>query len=229
MQIPHLRLQTPTSPQSWNPFFQNSIAICSTNPLKARSVEMRALNSWNCWKTCRHQILTNEDFENGQLGLGAAVTNNSKNIVFLHYLKWSGRFLKNVALSKPASQILFYHNLATVPDIKLSIIAKGTKNLPMFQWGFFLVKTRYFKKVELNRSKSMTVCAGLWEVDSWAARNPTSTSASTSFNLPDLRNQQPTITNGYDNQPTNIPTKTNYPNATNSRSTNQPASQTASY
>ena len=63
-------------------FFQNSIAICSTDPLKARSVEMRALNSWNCWKTCRHQILTNEDFENGQLGLGAAVTNDSKKYCF---------------------------------------------------------------------------------------------------------------------------------------------------
>ena len=48
------------------------------DPLKLRSVEMRALNSWNCWKTCRHQILTNEDFENGQLGLGAAVTNDSE-------------------------------------------------------------------------------------------------------------------------------------------------------
>ena len=48
------------------------------DPLKLRSVEMGALNSWNCWKTCRHQILTNEDFENGQLGLGAAVTNDSE-------------------------------------------------------------------------------------------------------------------------------------------------------
>ena len=44
----------------------------------SRPGPLRALNSWNCWKTCRHQILTNEDFENGQLGLGAAVTNDSE-------------------------------------------------------------------------------------------------------------------------------------------------------
>ena len=71
----------------------------------------------------------------------------------------------------------------------------------------------------------MTVCAGLWEVDSWAARNPTSTSASTSFNLPDLRNQQPTdmITN----LPTYQPKPTTQMQPTHDQLTNQPARQQA--